>query len=72
MIITYSLGGGTWSGMGIPLISSMAKSKTYAIARSGAEVLGGGDIVFTIVDIIGKDPTDPGACIFVIIYLIAW
>ena len=76
MIITYSLGGGTRSGMGIPLVPSMAKSKTYAIARSGvgcsAEVFGGGDTVFTIVDIISQDPTDPGANIFAVIYLIAW
>ena len=76
MIITYSLGGGTRSGMGIPLIPSMAKSKDDAIARSGvgcsAEVFGGGDTVFTIVDIISQDPTDPGAYIFAVTYLIVW
>ena len=56
MIITYSLGGGTRSGMGIPLITSIAKSKAKAIARSevgcGAGVFVGGDTVFTIIDII--------------------
>ena len=55
---------------------NVAESKAYAIARSGvgcgAGVFGGGDTVFTIVDIISQDPTDPGAYIFAVIYLIAW
>ena len=51
-------------------------SKAYDIARTGvgcgAGVFGGADTIFTIIDIISQDPTDPGAYIFAVIYTIAW